>query len=83
MVFSKRRLNSLGVFRHLVEKLHNTCTSQLVSSVVFERSYFIGSRDVSRDYLDIAVFIVRITKREAEGIATLRSSDNIRRHNKM
>ena len=40
-------------------------------------------RDVSRDYLGIAVFIGRVTKREAEGIATLRSSDNIRHHNKI
>ena len=40
-------------------------------------------RDVSRDYLGIAVFIGRVTKRQAEGIATLRSSDNIRRHNKI
>ena len=30
-----------------------------------------GIRDVSRDYLGIAVFIGRVTKREAEGIATL------------
>ena len=27
--------------------------------------------DLSRDYLGIAVFIGRVTKREAEGIATL------------
>ena len=42
-----------------------------------------GIRDVPRDYLGIAVFIGRVTKREAEGIATLRSSDNIRHHNKI
>ena len=42
MVFS---LNSLDVFRHLVEKPHNTCTTQLVSSVVFESSYFIGNSE--------------------------------------
>ena len=42
-----------------------------------------SNRDVSRDYLGIAVFIGRVTKREAEGIATLRSSDNIRCHNKI
>ena len=35
MVFSKRRVNSLNVFRHSVEKPHNTCTTQLVSSIVF------------------------------------------------
>ena len=40
-------------------------------------------RDVSRDYLGIAVFIGRMTKRETEGIATLRSSGNIRHHNKI
>ena len=28
-------------------------------------------------------FFGKMTKREAEGIATLRSSDNIRRHNKI
>ena len=43
MVFSKRRLNSLDVLRHSVEKPHNTCTTQLVNSVIFESSYFIGS----------------------------------------
>ena len=42
MVFLKRRMDSLDVFKHLVEKPHNTCTTQLVSSVVFESSYFIG-----------------------------------------
>ena len=36
MVFSKTRLNSLAVFRNSVEKPHNTCTTQLVSSIVFE-----------------------------------------------
>ena len=41
------------------------------------------ARDVSRDYLGIAVFIGRVTKCEAEGIATLRSSDNIRGRNKI
>ena len=38
-------------------------------------------RDVSGDYLGIAVFIGKVTKREEEGIATLRSNDNVRRHN--
>ena len=42
-MFSKRRLNSLGVFRHSVEKPHNS--TQLVSSIVFESSYFIGSSE--------------------------------------
>ena len=40
-------------------------------------------RGVSRDYLGIAVFIGKVTKRKAEGIATLQSSDNIRHHNKI
>ena len=35
MVFSKRRTNSLNVFRHSVEKSHNTCTTLLVSSTPF------------------------------------------------
>ena len=40
-------------------------------------------RNVSREYLGIATFIGRVTKREAEGIATILSSDNIKRHNKI
>ena len=40
-------------------------------------------RNVSWDYLGIVVFIGKMTKREAEGIATLQSSDNIRHHNKI
>ena len=39
--------------------------------------------DVSRDYLGIAVFISKVTKSEAEGIATLQISDNIRCCNKI
>ena len=39
MAFSKRRLNSLDVFRQSVDKPHNTCTTQLVSSIVIESSY--------------------------------------------
>ena len=45
MVFSKRRLDSLYVFRHSVENPHSTCTTQLVISIVFESSYFIGSSE--------------------------------------
>ena len=45
MVFSKRRLDSLDVFRYSVEKLQNVCTTQLVSSIVFESSYFIRSSE--------------------------------------
>ena len=33
--------------------------------------YKYRTRDESRDYLGVAVFIGRVTKREAEGIATL------------
>ena len=42
MVFSKRRLNSLDVFRHSVEKSRNASTTQLVNSIVYESSYFTG-----------------------------------------
>ena len=45
MVFSKRRLNSLAVVRHSVQKPRNTCTTQLVNSIVFESSYCIGSSE--------------------------------------
>ena len=45
MVFSKRRVNFLDVFRNSVKKPHNTFTTQLVSSIVFESSYFIGSSE--------------------------------------
>ena len=38
IVFSKWRLDSLDVFRHTEETPHNTCTTQLVSSIVFESS---------------------------------------------
>ena len=48
MVFSKRRLNSLDIVRHSVEKPHNTCTTQLVSTIVFENSYFIGNSEQNR-----------------------------------
>ena len=41
--FSKRKLKSLGVFRHSVEKPHTTCITQLVNSIVFESFYCIGS----------------------------------------
>ena len=40
LVFSKRRLSS-HVFRHSVEKPHNTYTTQLVSYIVFQSSYVI------------------------------------------
>ena len=55
MVFS---LNSLDVFRYSVEKPHNTCTTQLVSSVVFESSYFIGSseQNTEKEFNDLLVW---------------------------
>ena len=45
MVLSKRRLNSHDDFRNSLEKPHNICTTQLVSSTVFESSYFVGSSE--------------------------------------
>ena len=39
MVFSKRILKSLHVFRHSVGKVHKTCATQLVRSMVFESFY--------------------------------------------
>ena len=41
------------------------------------------TRDVSKDYLGIAVFIGTVTKRDEEGISTLGSSDNGRRYNEI
>ena len=43
--FSKRKLNSLDVFKYSVEKPQNTYTTQLPSSKVLESSYFIGSSE--------------------------------------
>ena len=56
-MFSKRRLKSLDVFSHSAEKPHNTCTTQLVSSIVFESSYFIGSseQDSKKVFNDLLV----------------------------
>ena len=53
----KKRLNSLDVFRHSVERPHKTCTTQLVSSVVFEHSYFIGSskQNSEKEFNDLLV----------------------------
>ena len=48
-MFSKRRVNSLVVFRHSVEKPDNTCIAKLVSSILFESSYFIGSSEQNRE----------------------------------
>ena len=58
MAFSKRRLNSLNVIRRSVEKLHNTCTKQLVSSIVFEISCFIGSSEQNseKEFNDLFVW---------------------------
>ena len=43
MVFSKRRLKSLDVFRNSLEKPHNAYNTQLVSSAKFEGCYCIKS----------------------------------------
>ena len=43
MVFLKKRLDFLDVFRNSVEKADSTCTTQLLSSIVFESAYFIGN----------------------------------------
>ena len=58
MVFSKRRLNSFDVFRHSVEKPHITCTRQLVSSIIFESPYFIGSSEQNseKEFNDLLVW---------------------------
>ena len=57
MVFSKKRLSSLDVFGHSVEKLHDACTTQLVSSIVFESSYFIGisEQNSEKEFNDLLV----------------------------
>ena len=44
-MFSKMRVNSLDVFRHSVETPDNTCITKLVSSILFESSYFIGNSE--------------------------------------
>ena len=43
MVFLKRRQNSLDVVKHSLEKPHSKYTAQIISSIVFESSYCIGS----------------------------------------
>ena len=57
MVFSKKRLNTFDVFRHSAEKPHNTCTTQLISSIVFESSYFIESskQNSEKEFNDLLV----------------------------
>ena len=55
----------------------------LVKSINPSLNEQLDTRDISRDYLGIALFISRMTKREVESIATLRTSDNIRRHNEI
>ena len=59
IVLSKRKLNSLNVFRHSAEKPHNTCTTQVVSSIVFESSYCIGSsqQNSKNEFYDLLVWI--------------------------
>ena len=54
---SKRRLNSLDVFRHSAEKPHKTCTTQLVSFIVFLwSSYFTGSSVQNSENLLLMIF---------------------------
>ena len=53
MVFSKRRLNSLDVLRHSVEKPHNTCTTQLVNSVIFGSS----KQNSYKEFNDLLVWL--------------------------
>ena len=44
-VFKKEIKVSLHFFRHSVVKPHNPCTTQLVSSIVFESSSYIGNSE--------------------------------------
>ena len=59
MVFSKRTLESFDAFRHSVEKLHNTCITQLVSSIVFG----ISEQNSNKESYDLLVwpFILCLT----------------------
>ena len=58
MMFSKSRLNSHDVFRNSVEKPHNTYTTQLVSSIAFQSSYFVGSSEQNngKEFNDLLVW---------------------------
>ena len=54
MVFLNRRLKSLDVFRHSVEKPRTTL---LLSSLVFESSYFVeSSAQISKKNYDLLVW---------------------------
>ena len=57
MVFSESTLNSLDAYRHSAEKPHNTCTTKLVSSIVFKRSYFtvISEQNREKEFNDLLV----------------------------
>ena len=57
IVFLRKIMNSLEVFRYSIEKPHNTCTTQLVSSIVFESSYFIGisEQNSEKEFNDLLV----------------------------
>ena len=59
MVFSKRRLKSLDVSRHSVEKSFNTCSTKSVSSIVFESFYCIGSsyQNIKEYLCDLLVWL--------------------------
>ena len=53
----KKETDSFDVFRHSVEKLHNRCTTQLVSSIAFESPYIIGSskQNSEKEFNDLLV----------------------------
>ena len=56
MVFSKRGLKSFDVFMHLVEKPHNTSTTQIVSSIVI--ALIIGSSEQNnkQEFYDLVIW---------------------------
>ena len=58
MTFSKKRLNSLDVFKYSLGKPHNTGTTQLVNSIVFKSSFCIGgSEPISKkEFYDLLVW---------------------------
>ena len=56
MVFSKRELKSFDVFMHLVEKPHNTSTTQIVSSIII--ALIIGSSEQNnkQEFYDLLIW---------------------------
>ena len=55
----QKRLNSVDVVRHSAEKPHNTCTARVVSSIVFESSYCLGSseQNISKEFYGLLVWL--------------------------